>query len=66
MREHLNKIKPVILCGGKGERLRPITNNIPKPMVKINGKPILRFMHLFKYLTFVTILISSLRRRIHQ
>jgi len=31
----------VIMAGGKGERLRPLTNDIPKPMVKINGKPIL-------------------------
>jgi dTDP-glucose pyrophosphorylase len=30
-----------ILAGGKGERLRPITNNVPKPMIKISGKPIL-------------------------
>lgn len=37
---HLNN-KIVIMAGGKGERLRPLTNDIPKPMVKINGKPIL-------------------------
>ena len=29
------------MAGGRGERLRPMTNNTPKPMVKINGKPIL-------------------------
>jgi glucose-1-phosphate cytidylyltransferase len=33
----------IILCGGKGERLRPITNDIPKPLVKINEKPILYY-----------------------
>jgi len=31
----------VILAGGKGTRLRPITNKIPKPMVKIGGIPLL-------------------------
>ena len=31
----------VIMAGGKGERLRPITNVIPKPMIKIAGRPIL-------------------------
>jgi glucose-1-phosphate cytidylyltransferase len=41
----------IILCGGKGERLRPITNDIPKPLVKINGEPILHYVieHLKKY-----------------
>ena len=32
----------VIMAGGLGKRLRPITNRIPKPMVKIQGKPILQ------------------------
>jgi len=34
-------MKAVILAAGKGERLSGILNNIPKPMVEINGKPIL-------------------------
>ncbi len=34
-------ITAVILAGGKGERLKPITEIIPKPMVKVGGKPIL-------------------------
>ena len=41
----------VILCGGKGERLRPLTNIKPKPLVEINKKPILTYIlnHLSSY-----------------
>ncbi len=31
----------IILAGGKGERLRPYTNDRPKVMVELDGKPIL-------------------------
>lgn len=34
-------MKAVILCGGKGTRLREETGVRPKPMVQIGGKPIL-------------------------
>ena len=33
----------IILAGGKGERLRPYTNDKPKPLVEIGGKPILAY-----------------------
>jgi len=31
----------IILCAGKGTRLMPLTENKPKPMIPIGGKPIL-------------------------
>ncbi len=31
----------IIMCAGLGTRLRPITLEIPKPLIKIQGKPIL-------------------------
>lgn len=37
-------MKAVILCAGLGERLRPLTNDIPKPMVPIAGKPVLEYL----------------------
>lgn len=30
----------VLMLGGLGTRLRPLTNNIPKPMLKVGNKPI--------------------------
>ena len=34
----------VIMAGGKGLRLRPLTKNIPKPMLKVKGKPIIEWI----------------------
>jgi dTDP-glucose pyrophosphorylase len=31
----------VVLAGGKGQRLRPLTESVPKPMLKVAGRPIL-------------------------
>src|SRR5579872_6676391 len=39
----------VILCGGKGERLRPFTEHLPKALVPLRGKPLLQ--HLMNYLS---------------
>lgn len=33
--------KAVIMAGGQGRRLRPLTNDIPKPLLPIAGRPIL-------------------------
>ena len=40
-------IKVVLLAGGFGTRLSEYTKTIPKPMVNINGEPIL--MHIMKF-----------------
>jgi|TARA_Y100000310_G_scaffold177911_2_gene177892 glucose-1-phosphate cytidylyltransferase len=31
----------VVLCGGKGTRLSELTEDIPKPLIEVGGKPIL-------------------------
>ena len=46
-------MKVVILCGGKGERLREHTEAIPKPLVEIGNKPILwHIMKCYSYYGF--------------
>ncbi len=34
-------IDAVVMAGGRGERLRPFTDNTPKPLLKIGDKPII-------------------------
>ena len=44
------EMKAVILCGGKGTRMSEITNERPKPLAMIGGKPILwHIMKLYQY-----------------
>jgi len=34
-------VETVIMAGGKGTRLRPLTNDTPKPLLKVGDKPIM-------------------------
>lgn len=46
-----NNLSVLILCGGVGQRLRPLTKTIPKPLVKIKDKAMLEYIinHFLKY-----------------
>ena len=35
-----NSTRAILLVGGKGTRLAPLTNQTPKPMLKVAGKPV--------------------------
>jgi NDP-sugar pyrophosphorylase family protein len=37
-------MRAFILAGGEGTRLRPYTYTVPKPMLKLGGKPILQYV----------------------
>ena len=39
-KEHKNKV--ILMVGGLGTRLRPLTDSTPKPMLPVGGKPILQ------------------------
>jgi NDP-sugar pyrophosphorylase family protein len=41
-------VKAIILAGGRGKRLRPITDYVPKPLVPLNNIPIIEWQ--IKYL----------------
>lgn len=41
-------MKAILLAGGRGERLKPLTNNLPKPMLEVGGRPIL--LHIIELL----------------
>ena len=42
-------MKTVLFCGGRGTRIRDNPENLPKPLVPVNGKPIVR--HIMDYYT---------------
>ena len=44
-------MKAIILAGGKGTRLAEYTSKVPKPMVKLNNKPIITYIidHYIKF-----------------
>lgn len=45
----ISELTAILLCGGKGERLKPFTETLPKALVTLNGEPLLS--HLLRYLS---------------
>jgi mannose-1-phosphate guanylyltransferase len=61
-------MKAFLLAAGYGTRLRPLTDNIPKCLVPINGKPLLNWwLDLFQHYGIQDVLINThyLQEKVH-
>ena len=67
---NISKIKDslsvIILCGGEGQRLRPLTQKVPKPLIKIRNKAIIEYIinHFKKYKISKIIIASGYKDKL--
>lgn len=62
-------MKAMILAAGKGTRVRPLTYDLPKPMIPILGKPVMAYLveHLAKYsIHDIMVNVSYLHEKIEE
>ncbi len=69
IRNDLRPNQAIIMAGGKGKRLYPLTRDVPKPMLPIRGRPILEHIidELRQYGVFkITLAVNHLREVIKE
>jgi len=62
-------MKAMILAAGKGTRVRPLTYDLPKPMIPVLGKPVMAYLieHLCKHgVTEIMVNVSHLHEKIEE
>lgn len=64
--EFKKNLTVIVLCGGKGQRLRPLTTQVPKPLIRIKKKTILEYIlnHLLKFKINNIIIASGYKNRL--
>ncbi|MDP3088401.1 MAG: NDP-sugar synthase [Methylotenera sp.] len=63
------QLKGMILAAGQGTRVRPLTKDMPKPMIPILGKPVMEYLieHLARHgVKEIMINVAHLNRKIEQ
>lgn len=47
----MSQVKAMILAAGKGTRVKPLTKDLPKPMIPVLGKPVMEYLieHLARH-----------------
>lgn len=63
------KLKGMILAAGQGTRVRPLTSDLPKPMIPILGKPVMEYLieHLARYgVRDIMVNVAHQHRKIEQ
>lgn len=64
-----NQLKGMILAAGQGTRVRPLTKDLPKPMIPILGKPVMEYLieHLARHgVREIMVNVAHLNRKIEQ
>ena len=56
----MNRVRTVILCGGKGTRAYPHTTEVPKPLLEVAGEPVLQHvMQIYAAQGFTSFVLSA-------
>ena len=56
-------MKAIIMAGGEGRRLKPITGDMPKPLVPLCGRPVMEHIILLLRRHGITDICAALKYR---